>query len=106
MSHFTKEETYRVSDCLRLPSALLPLGMSTGAVAVIFVQLITVGPTPQVDEGMSAHVWQLLMGGQIPIVGYFVIKWARRARRSAFAVLGMQLAAALAALAPVYFLKW
>jgi peptidoglycan/LPS O-acetylase OafA/YrhL len=85
---------------------LLPLGLSFGAIVVVLVHLITAGPAPQADEGTSAHVWQMLMGAQLPIVGYFVIKWGRRARGSAFVVLGLQLAAAIAALAPVYFLKW
>jgi hypothetical protein len=44
------------------------------------------------------------MGGQIPVVAFFAIKWLPQAPRQALYVLVLQVGVALAALAPVYFL--
>ena len=58
----------------------------------------------EADEGATAHIWQLLMAGQLPFVAYFVVRWLPRVPRQAGCVLALQIGAALAALAPVYFL--
>jgi len=29
----------------------------------------------EADEGVAAHVFQLLMAGQIPIIAFFAFKW-------------------------------
>jgi hypothetical protein len=56
------------------------------------------------DEGAIAHTWQLLMAGQLPLLAYFVFRWLPRAPRQTLYVLALQIGAALAAMAPVYFL--
>jgi hypothetical protein len=56
------------------------------------------------DEGLAAHLWQLLMAGQAPVILWFVIQWLLRAPRQALSVLALQVCAALAACAPVYLL--
>jgi len=91
---------------LRRPSAVLPLAMSVGALAVVLLFLAAHGPAPQPDEGAAAHIWQLLMAGQIPIALFFAIKWIPRDPRPAILVLVLQFAAALAAMAPVFLLHW
>jgi hypothetical protein len=91
---------------LRRPSAFLPLAMSVGALAVVLLFLAAHGPAPQPDEGAAAHIWQLLMAGQIPIALFFAIKWIPRDPRPAILVLVLQFAAALAAMAPVFLLHW
>ena len=88
---------------LKRPSAWLPVAMSLAALLLVLAHLALSGATPQADEGTAAHLWQLLMAGQIPLVGYFALRWLPG---SALRVLALQGAAALAALAPVYFLKW
>ena len=45
------------------------------------------------------------MAAQLPIIAYFAIRWLPRAPRQALSILAIQAGAALAALAPVYFLK-
>jgi hypothetical protein len=45
------------------------------------------------------------MAGQLPILAYFVIWWLPRAPWQTLSVSALQVAAALVALAPVYFLK-
>lgn len=94
------------SSVVRRPSAYLPMAMSISALAVIMIQLAVSGATPQPDEGAAAHLWQILMAGQAPILAFFAIKWLPRAPRQSLEVLALQVIAVLAAAAPVYFLHW
>ena len=91
---------------LKQPSAFLPVIMSFAALATVGVHVAMVGVAREADEGTAAHIWQLLMIAQIPIVAFFAIKWLPQARRQAVPILAVQIAAALAALAPVYFLDF
>ena len=91
---------------LKNPSAFLPLAMSFGALATVLTYVAVFGPAPQADEGTAAHIWQLLMAGQIPIIGFFAIKWLPRTPKPARLVLVLQGSAVLMALAPVYLLKF
>jgi hypothetical protein len=88
------------------PSAFLPLAMSLIALALVLGQLAMFGAAPEGDEGTAAHLWQLLMVGQVPVLAFFAVKWLRRAPRQTLYVLAMQAGAALAAMAPVYILNW
>ncbi|OAI42692.1 hypothetical protein AYO41_00730 [Verrucomicrobia bacterium SCGC AG-212-E04] len=88
------------------PSAYLPMAMSLAALAVVLVHLVLSGPARQADEGTAAHLWQLLMAAQIPIIAFFAIRWLPQSPRSALPVLALQAFAVLAALAPVYLLNW
>ena len=90
---------------LKRPGAFLPLAMSFAALAVVSGHVAVFGAAHEADEGMAAHLWQMLLAGQVPIVAFFAIKWPPRAPRLALGVLALQAAAALAALAPVYFLN-
>lgn len=91
---------------MKHPSAVIPIAMSATALATVIAQIVFVGTAPQPDEGTAAHLWQLLMAGQLPIVAFFAIKWLPRAPRTARTVLGAQFGAGLLALAPVYWLGW
>lgn len=88
------------------PSAFAPMALSLIALAVVLVQLVVAGPAREADEGAAAHLWQLLMAAQVPIVAFFAIKWLLRCPRLAASILALQTFAALAALAPVYLLNW
>ena len=68
--------------------------------------LILHGTAREPDEGTAAHLWQILMGGQLPIIGLFAVRWLPETPRYAACVLALQTVAALAALAPVYLLHW
>jgi hypothetical protein len=94
----------KLSAMMREPSAFLPVTMSSIALATLFIAFVTGGLVRETDEGTAAHIWQLLMGGQIPIVAYFAIKWLPQAPRQALYVLALQVGLAIAALAPVYLL--
>jgi len=86
------------------PSAFLPVVMSVAALAVLGTYVMLFGTKPQPDEGTAAHLWQLLMAAQVPIIGIFAIKWLPRAPKQALAVLALQVGAAIAAAAPVFIL--
>lgn len=62
------------------------------------------GAVREPDEGTAAHIFQLLLVTQLPIVAWFAIKWPPRAPRQALQVLAPQAGAGLAALAPVFLL--
>jgi hypothetical protein len=91
---------------LKHPSAFLPVAMSLGALVTVLGYLVLHGPAPQADEGTAAHVWQLLMAAQVPIVVFFAVKWVPQSPRRAVPILALQLGAALAAMAPVFLLHW
>lgn len=91
---------------LKNPSAFLPLAMSLGAFATVLVYVAIFGPAPQADEGTAAHIWQILMAGQIPIIAFFAFKWLPRTPKEALLVLALQGSAALMALAPVFLLRF
>ena len=92
------------STMIKHPSAWLPVAMSLAALATVVLHVALFGAAQEADEGTAAHLWQLLVGGQLPIVAYFAIKWLPAAPRQALPVLALQAGAGLAALAPVYFL--
>ena len=92
------------SIMMKQPSAFLPVAMSFAALAMVSIHVAVFGGAREVDEGTAAHIWQLLMGGQLPIVAFFAIKWLPRAPRQALPVLALQVGAGMAALAPVFFL--
>jgi|SRR5947209_7613205 len=93
------------------PSAFLPIVMSLTALSTIGAAAVYGfvtghgGLVREPDEGAIAHLWQLLMAGQLPILAFFAIKWLPRAPRQTLYVLAMQAGAVLASMAPVFFLK-
>jgi hypothetical protein len=89
---------------LKHPSAFLPLAMSFAALATLVVHLALFGTARETDEGAAAHIWQLLMGAQVPIIAFFAIRWLPQAPRQALPILALQVGAALAAMAPVFLL--
>lgn len=94
-----------VSLAFKNPSAYLPVAMSVAALIVLLGSIAIIGMPPRADEGAIAHIWQLLMAGQIPVILFFAIKWLRRIARSGFVVLAIQAAAFFLAVLPVYLLK-
>ncbi len=93
-----------IVTALKRPTALVPLAMSLAALGVVLIHIAIAGSAREPDEGTAAHLWQLLMAGQIPIIAIFAISWLPRAPRQAMLVLTLQLAAGLAAAAPVFLL--
>ena len=90
---------------LKSPTAFLPLLMSVAAILTLAGHLALHGPARETDEGTAAHLWQLLMAGQLPLIALFAFLWLPQTPRPASAVLLLQALALVAAAAPVYFLK-
>jgi len=90
------------------PSAFLPMAMSLIALTLVVghvgSDLIQNGHIlREADEGTDAHLWQLLMAGQIPVLVFFTMRWLPRAPRETLKVLALQAGAVLANLAVVFF---
>ena len=99
------DSSMTVRALLRRPTAYLPVAMSFCALAMIVWFVAVHGVVHQPDEGAQAHLWQLLVAGQVPLVAYFGIRWLPTATRSALVVLALQAAALLMlALAPLWAL--
>ena len=94
-----------VGSLMRQPTGYLPVAMSVGAFAMIVWFVAVHGIVHQPDEGAQAHLWQLLVAGQVPLIAYFAFRWLPRASRPALVVLALQAAAVmLLALAPLWAL--
>ena len=72
----------------------------------MFIQIALHGTARQADEGAAAHLWQLLMAAQVPPIAFFAIRWLPQSPKYALTINALQVVAAVAALAPVYLLRW
>jgi hypothetical protein len=43
--------------------------------ALVLVNVAIFGVVREADEGAAAHIWQLLIAGQVPFIAYFAIRW-------------------------------
>jgi hypothetical protein len=93
-----------MKSLLREPSAYLSLGLALAALILVLGHFAVYGNLHEVDEGAAAHIFQLLMVAQVPIVGYFAIKWLPQNPTQALQVLALWVAVVIAAFAGVYFL--
>jgi hypothetical protein len=90
---------------IRRPSAFVPVLMSTAAASLVVEFLIRVGRVRQTDEGTEAHLFQLLLVAQLPIIAYFAVTNLPRQPRQSIVVLAVQFIAGVAALSLLYFLE-
>jgi hypothetical protein len=99
------DRSVTVRELLRQPAGFLPIVMSLGALAMVVWYIAAHGAVQQPDEGAQAHLWQLLVAGQIPFAAYVAAVWLRRAPAPAVNVLLLQvLAVLLLAVAPLWIL--
>jgi hypothetical protein len=78
--------------------------MSGAALLVVLTHIAIVGVARESDEGAAAHIWQILVTGQLPIVVFLAIRWLRTDLRGTLVVLGLQTAAIVVAISPVLIL--
>ena len=88
---------------LARPSALVPVVMALAALGVVLGHIAFAGTARQADDGAAAHLFQLLLAGQLPIIAFFAVRWVRRQPVQASAILALQVLAGLAACAPVWY---
>ena len=94
-----------MNSTIRQPSAFLPVAISLAALALVLSYVAILGVVHETDEGTVAHIWQLLMVVQVPIIAFFAIKYVPQKPKQALLVLALQILAVLAACAPVFLLK-
>jgi hypothetical protein len=85
-------------------SAVIPVVLSLAALGLVLGHAAVYGVVHETDEGAAAHIFQILMVAQVPVVAYFALKWLPRAPRQALGALALQAGVALAAFAAVYWL--
>lgn len=98
-----EQPAYSFGGVIKRPSAFIPLAMSLTALALVLGHIAIYGAVREADEGATAHLWQILMAGQLPVLVFFAIRWLPRAPRPALGVLALQAGAVLASMAPVFF---
>ena len=89
---------------IRQPTVFVPLAMSLVALTMVLVHFAIFGIVEETDEGTSAHIFQLLMVGQFPIVAFLAFRWLAIAPRQTSFFIVFQVVAALAAIMAVFFL--
>ena len=89
---------------IKKPSAYLPIAMSLSALALVLIHAALYGIVHEADEGTTAHLFQILMAAQVPLVAFFALKWLPEVPGQALRVIALQICAALAAFASVYWL--
>ena len=104
MSGVFAPEALLNATLLKKPSAALPIAMSLAGLAIVLGHAALYGTAHEADEGAAAHIFQLLMVLQVPLVGFFALKWLPRVPRQTLNVLTLQAGSALAAFAAVFFL--
>ncbi|MDO8576382.1 MAG: hypothetical protein Q7R90_03635 [bacterium] len=93
-----------MKSLIRKPSAWIPIAMSLTALAILLGFLVMYGVVHEEDEGTAAHLFQILMGGQAPIIAFFLIKWLPQKPKETLQVLALQIVAALLVVTPVFLL--
>jgi len=91
------------NSLLKQPSAWIPLVMSFTALALLLGYVAIFGIIQNEDEGAPAHLFQLIMVAQLPIVAYFAIKWLPKRPRHSLSVLVLQ---GIAWIVPILAVLW
>jgi hypothetical protein len=99
------KETRMNTSPMRSTSAVAPVVMSLAALALVLIHVARYGLVHEADEGTSAHLFQLLMVLQVPVIAFFAIKWLPQAPGKALVVLAAQFLTALAAFAALFAME-
>jgi hypothetical protein len=94
------------NSLIKQPSAWIPLVMSFAALAMILVYVAIFGfanGSGNGDEGAPARIFQLIMVAQLPIAGYFAVKWFPKQPKQSLVVLALQ---AIAWIIPIVAVMW
>jgi len=93
------------NSLFKQPSAWIPLVMSFAALAMILVHVAIFGVTHSEDEGLAAHLFQLIMIAQLPVGGYFAIRWLPKQPKQAMIVLALQAIAWIIPIATIMYFE-
>jgi hypothetical protein len=90
---------------VNLWSGWVPVAMSAAAISVLILALTTGwGKGPHGDEGAAAHLWQLFVGLQVPLIAVFLATSNWRRPLGVMSLLGLQVLGLVLAMAPVAML--
>jgi len=93
-------------DFLKLlsrPSAFAPITMSLLALGLVMFQISLYGITHEPDEGAAAHIFQILIAAQLPVIVLFAVRFIPKEPKNSIAVIGLQILAGLMAVSPVWW---
>ncbi len=85
------------------PSGFVPMLMSLTALAIVVGAVTAMGGVRQSDEGAAAHIFQLLIAGELPLLALFAMRWLRKDLKAACTILVAQAAAIGVAFFPVWY---
>ena len=81
------------NSLLKQPSAWIPLALSLAALALLLGYVAMFGIVQHEDEGAPAHIFQILMVIQLPVIAYFAIKWLPKRTKQSILILALQVVA-------------
>jgi len=95
------------NSLFKQPSAWIPLAMSFVALAmiVVFVAINGFVSSGNGDEGAPARIFQLIMVAQLPIAGYFTVKWLPKQPKQSLMVLAFQAIAWVIPIVTIIYLE-
>ena len=93
------------NSLFKQPSAWIPLLMSSAALTMILVYVAMFGIVHNQDEGTPAHIFQLIMLAQLPIAGYFAVKWLPKQPKQSLMVLALQAVAWIIPIVTIIYLE-
>jgi hypothetical protein len=105
--HIEEYNIMKVS-LIKQASAWLPMALSAVALALLLGYVAVFGiqePGPGADESVAARIFQLLIVAQVPIIGFFALKWVPQAPKQALLILALQIAIALVPILTIFYLE-
>ena len=94
-----------MNPILKHPSAWVPLVLSLTVLAAFIITIWLFGtPHTQPDEGTAAHLFQIWLVVEVLLVAFFAVRWLPQKPKETLPILALQIAAILAACAPVFLL--
>ena len=91
------------NSLIKQPDAWIPLAMSLAALTFLLGFVALFGIVQHEDEGTPAHIFQILMVTQLPIIAIFAIKWLPKRTKPSMVILALQ---AVAWIIPIIAVIW
>ena len=95
-----------MGSAIKKPSAWVPVVMSLSVLLTMLVCIAIFGPpVREADEGTGAHLFAVWLVLEVLMVAFFAVTWLPQKPKQALFILAIQIVAALAACAPVFYFK-
>lgn len=83
----------------------MTMSLAAFVLLVAYVFFFGITRDTQQDEGTAAHLFQILMGGQVPIVGWFIVRWIHEEPKRVIQIAALQMVAAAIPMLVLFFLE-